>query len=131
MQLSSKLIKNVDSINSWQYTETWTVRRDGSVGEPATLHLQLIDLDRDGIRYIPALGAEMQVTIPSLDDAGVITKTATVAFADDRSIWKFDLLSTDLVEASNIRVTLTENGVTRRFGLTNVIRVDKINAGAC
>lgn len=131
MQLSAKLIKNLDSINSWQHADNWNISRDGALGEPATLAFQIVDLDRDGIRYIPSNAATMELTFPALDDDAVITKTATVAYSDDRSIWTVSLLATDLPQAGVVRFALTDGGVTRRWSVTGALRVQKVNAGGC
>lgn len=131
MVLSAKILKNVDSLNAWQHTTHWSVGRDGNLGEPATLYFQIVDMDRDGIRHIPSALATMTVTFPSLDDDLVMTKTASLAFADDRSIWKIELLATDLPSGGIVRFSLTDGGITRRWSVQNALRVNKVNSGGC
>ena len=131
MRFSAKTLKNVDSLNSWQYAENWIVRQNGNTGEASTLYYQLVDLDRDGIRYIPSNTATMTVVFESLDDTMVVTKTAVIAFADDRSIWKIQLSAADLPSSGNVIFTLTDGGNSYSFNITNGISVDLVNAGAC
>lgn len=131
MTLSSKILKNVDSLNAWQTSENWSLGRDGDLGEPATLYFQIVDLDRNGIRHIPSNAATMQVTFPSLNDDLTLTKTAEIAFVDDRSIWKVDILATDLPSGGVVRFALTDGGVTRRWSVTGALKVNKVNSGGC
>jgi len=131
MRLSAKALKNVDSINAWSYTENWTVRSDGDSGETVSLYFQLVDLDRDSIRYIPSALATMSVTFPALDDLALITIAATVAFSDDRSIMKVDIASTQLPYSGAVRFALTDGGVTKSFVVYGFISVEKLNAGSC
>lgn len=131
MVLSSKILKNVDGLNSWQHADSWTLGRDGEQGEPATLYFQLVDQDRESIRYIPSNTATLQVTFPSLNDDLILTKTAQIAFVDDRSIWKVDILATDLPNGGVVRFALTDGGVTRRWSVTGALKINKVNAGGC
>lgn len=131
MRLSAKTLKNVDNLNSWAYSENWVVRQNGNVGEADTLYFQIVDLDRAGIRYIPSNTATMSVFFQSLDDTMDITKTATVAFSDDRSIWKIILSATDLPNSGNVIFSLTDGGNTYSFNITNGLSVELVNAGAC
>lgn len=131
MRLSAKTLKNVDSLNSWQYSENWIVRQFGMSGEATTLYFQLIDLERDNIRHIPSNLATASVTFSNLNDELVIIKTAQMAFADDRSIWKIDLTDADLPASGNVIFSLTDNGKTYRFNITNGLSVELVNAGGC
>ena len=131
MKLSAKILKNVDSLNAWVVSESWTVRNNEGVGESISLYFQLVDLDREGIRYIAASGSTMQVTFPNLDDSLVITLTATNPFADDRSIWKVDLLSTQLPSSGNVKFSITESGSTRTFSVFNAMQIEKVNSECC
>lgn len=131
MRLSAKTLKNVDSLNSWQYAENWIVRQFGMSGETATLYFQLVNLDRDNIRYMPSALATASVTFSNLNDELVIVKTAQIAFADDRSIWKIDLTDADLPASGNVIFSLTDNGKTYRFNITNGLSVELVNAGGC
>lgn len=131
MRLSAKTLKNVDSLNSWQYAENWIVRQFGMSGEAATLYFQLVNLDRDNIRYMPSALATASVTFSNLNDELVIVKTAQIAFADDRSIWKIDLTDADLPASGNVIFSLTDSGKTYRFNITNGLSVELVNAGGC
>lgn len=131
MQLSSKLVKNLESVNSWAYTDSWTIGRDGSSGEAATFAFQIVDLDREGIRYVPSAQATLEIIFPSLNNETVLTKVASFPYADDRSLWTVSLLSTDLPQSGVVRFSLTDGGVTRRWSVTQALRVNKVNGGSC
>lgn len=131
MQLSAKMLKNIDSVNAWAYTENWTVHSDGATGENISLYFIIIDKDRENIRYIPASGATMQVTFPALDDTKVISVAATFPFADDRSIMKVDLLSTQVPSSGAVRFALTEASVLKSFRVDGAMSVEKLNSEIC
>lgn len=131
MMLSAKMLKNVDSLNAWASTEQWVVRNNEGVGENVSLYFQLVDLDRESIRYIASTGATMQVTFPNLDDSLVITVNASNPFPEDRSIWKVDLLSTQMPSSGNVKFSITESGNTKTFSAFNAIQVQKVNSECC
>jgi hypothetical protein len=131
MRLSANALKNVDSLNAWNVAENWVIRSDGDAGETTSLYFRLVDLDRDGIRYIPDALATMSVTFPALDDLAVITLNATFPFADDRSIMKVDIASTQVPYSGAVKFALTENGTTKSFVVYGFISVEKLNAGMC
>lgn len=128
MRLSATPLKNFQHINSFQKSTEWTIRLD----EPNTLYLQLIDLDQDGLRYIPTgASPSVQVIFPAVNPDNVITKTAIVVSALDGSLWKVDLLDTEKPSSGNVQVILTEGGVTRRFVILQGLVVEMFNQGGC
>jgi len=131
VKLSAKILKNVDSVNAFQYTENWVVRSENGAGENTSLYFQLVDLDRDQLRYIPATGDSLIVTFPSIDDAAVIQVIASFPYSEDRSIMKIDLLSTQLPSSGAVRFALTESGNTKKFAVQAAIQVEMINSGSC
>ena len=91
-------------------------------GETVDLIFQLVNLDKAGLRYIPASGCTVFVEIPRFPEYfGTISnqrttsdfsvrRNAVQAFPDDRSIWKLSLTANDTANmmSSNMRVTVTE-----------------------
>jgi len=128
MRLSVKPLKNFQNVNSFDFATEWNVRLD----EPNTLYFQLVDLDQDGLRYIPT-GAmpSMQVIFPAVISTNTITKSATQVSALDGSLWSVSLLETEKPSSGNVQFTLTEGGVTRRFVLLQGLVVELFNQGGC
>lgn len=128
MRLSAKPLKNFQNINSFDFGSEWTIRVD----EANTLYLQLVDLDQEGLRYIPTTpGATLQVIFPAVSSANIITKTATQVSALDGSLWSVSLLETEKPSSGNVQFVLVENGVTRRFVLQQGLVVEMFNQGGC
>ncbi len=124
MRLSAKPIKNFVNINAFDFGSEWRIRQD----EPNTLYLQLIDLDRDGLRYMPTDASySVSVSFPGTE----IVKVATQESALDRSIWKVSLSSTEKVYSGNVQVSVTEAGVTRRFSILQGLAVEQLSDGGC
>lgn len=109
----------LESLNSFKEANFIEINQ----GETIDFYFQLIDKDKDGLRYIPAAGATVYVEIPRFpDNFGTITndrltvdysvrRNAVEAFpSDDRSLWKLVLIADDTqnMMSSDIRVTLTE-----------------------
>lgn len=131
MRLSAKSLKNVENLNTFAYTNQWTVRQDGMSGEEQSIYFQLVDLDKDGIRYMPQASATVKVTFPELDETTAVVKTASNPFADDRSIFKIDLTVSDVIASGNVIFEITEGGKVKKFSVTNMVTVELLNAGGC
>ena len=132
MRLSCKPLKNVDSVNAWEYTEVWTIGQNGDVGQAASLYAQIIDLDRDDIRFMPqGTVVTFKATFPNLDSAFQFDVTGSQPFADDKSIWKFDILQTQLPSGGAVFFELTIDGVVKAWSVSNFLDIDLVNAGAC
>lgn len=66
--------------------------------------------DSNDLRWLPSSGATLTFKFDSLDSALAISRPGTMAFpADDRSVWKVTLLSTDVLNGA-ISVVLTDGG---------------------
>lgn len=79
-------------------------------GATATVMFQLINA-ATGQRYIPAIGAQMNIVLNSTNNNNVLKKIPIQPFiADDRSIWSFAMSAADTSIAAgvNIQLTLTE-----------------------
>jgi hypothetical protein len=116
-------------VNSYSYTPeyNWTE------GDTLTVYFQIVDANLDtsnqgfnppGRRYIPASGSTMTVSLENIDDAKVLSKSATNPFASDLSIWSFNVISTDAIRgAPQMRITLSEGGTITRGLLKTSIRI--------
>lgn len=114
MLLSARILKDVCSVNSFEYDSQaqWTV------GDSTYLYFQLIDSSLDtslqghsppGRRYVPADSSSLSVVLENIDDAKKITRSAVQPYANDGSIWRLTIYSTDVLRgAPQMRLTLTE-----------------------
>ena len=133
MLLSAKIIKNFCNINDFSYGNQWTIR----AGEPNTLYFQLVDKDKDGLRYIAGVGSNNQpvgviVTFASIDSAQTITATATQVSSADGSVWAVSLSGSQVPKSGSVTFAVTEGSVTRRFTAMNVLGVEHPgNDGSC
>ena len=142
MRLSAKILKNVNNVNSWTYTNQSFM----SEGQANTLYLQLVDLDMSTsvdseklvafpqypIRYISqATTLTTSVTFQSLDDSLEFSISGTQPYAQDRSIWKFDLSASQIPSGGYIKVNIAEDSVVKSFLVKNAIEVDFLDIGGC
>lgn len=127
MRLSAKIIKNFFGINQFTYGSEWSIRE----GEPNTLYFQLVDLDQEGLRYLPSSGSSVVVTFPALNSANELVKSAVQASVDDKSVWKVDLTASEKPYSGNVKVALTESGVTKRFNILQGLIVESLDVGGC
>jgi hypothetical protein len=141
MRLSAELIKNFCGINMFGFTDQWMIR----AGDPNTLYFQLVDLDQDNgqdgcscpLRYIPGIGLTppatygVTVTFPSIDDTKTITATAIQADPNDASVWKVNLLSTQLPGSGNVIFSVAEGTAVRTFKVMNGLSVEYPGQDGC
>lgn len=129
MLLSARFLNDVAGVNSFEYAEV----AEFTTGDAGSVYFQLIDSSLDkavngfvpaGRRYMPAAGATLQCTVESIDSAKTIVRSAVQPYAQDPSIWRLDFLSSDQIEGTaNLRLRLTESGVTRTGVIKNGIRI--------
>lgn len=116
------MLDGVASVNSFNYVE----RFEFTEGDTARLYFQLIDASQDrtaqgwkptGRRYMPAVGATLQVSLDNIDDDKKVTRAAVQAYpTSDPSIWYVNVLATDKVRGTvNLLLQLTESGIVK-FG---------------
>lgn len=140
MRINAKIIKNVSSVNHWEYSNE-AYLQEGQVNE---FYFQLVDLDKIHpaekskplpdfpLRYISqATTVSVEVTFPYIDSTEQFSVVATQPFADDKSIFKATLASTQIPNSGGIIIKLTEDGQEKQFLLRNAIRVESVNAGGC
>lgn len=113
MLLSGRVLTDVSSVNSFGYGEVF----EFTEGDTVSLYFQLIDksLDKDmrpaGRRFMPAAGATLQAVVHNIQTSRIITRFATQPYAQDGSIWKLDLLPTDVIKGTaSIKLSLSESG---------------------
>jgi hypothetical protein len=142
MRLSAKILKNVNNVNSWVYANQVFFSAD----QANTVYIQLVDLDQSvdpsreasqafpgyPIRYMP-LGTvvTLDAFFDSLEDDEKLTIAGTQPFAQDKSIWKFDLTDEQIPSSGAISFTLTEDGTSKNFVVKNAVSVDPSNIGGC
>lgn len=123
MLLSARMLDSVVTYNDFIVVDEARFTE----GDSLFVYFMLIDLNKDnnptkfrpsGRRYIPAVGATVSVTIKSNDDSSTLVKVADQPFpADDRSIWRIQILATDeLAGTFTMQLTLTE-GATVTHGV--------------
>jgi hypothetical protein len=142
MRLSAKILKNVNSVNSWQYVSQSFMQE----GQANIMYLQLVDLDQSTsispekspanpeypIRYISsAASITLTALFDSIDSEKKITITATQPFSQDLSIFKLNLSSSQVPNSGNLLVTLVEDGVSRSFVIRSAVNITTLNVGSC
>lgn len=133
MKLSAKILKNVASVNQFEYATSAHIQ-EGQINE---IYFQIVDLDKKmaqncPLRYLSqATTLAVEVTFPSIDDAQVIVSTASQPFSDDKSIWKVTLSSTQLPNSGAINVKITEDSVDRYFIVKAAVEVQLLSDGGC
>ena len=85
MRLSARILDNVHDINTFKVVSEAHLSDSG----PNSMHIQLIDLSKDGIRYMSqATVYSVSLIFPDLNDDEEFEIAASQPFSDDRSIWK-------------------------------------------
>lgn len=140
MRLSGKILKNVTSINRWEYASQSIVAE----GQSNTVFVQLVDLEHSfkqekseafpefPIRYISsATVMSAEAFFSALVDDEQITITGTQAFADDKSIWKFELSDSQVPKSGSLKITITEDGISKTFIIQQAISTEVLGIGGC
>lgn len=111
-------------------------------GNADTIYFQLINKrsadssNYTDIRYVPDNTAQITVTFDHIDSNAVVTRVATMVYpADDRSIWKVDVLATDKLAGNGMQLSLSEQSgaKVRKVVAGSAFRVedDGPNQGYC
>lgn len=129
MKLSAKFLKNVANVNNFQYADQWDIAE----GSAHRLYFQIVDVLKDNLRYMSQATSidSVTVTFLSIEDDSEITKTATQAWSDDKSIWYIDLAANEVPNSGAVKFSITEDGVTTQFRVAQAIVVDLLEAGGC
>ena len=130
MRIAVKALNSDATLNNFEVLDQFNICK----GDTAVLNFQLYDAEK-GLRYIPAAGATLTITIsrfpqylPTPANARetvdyTITGSAANPFADDRSIWTFSLtaLQTATLTSSAVKFVLTEGSVVRNVTVPMMI----------
>lgn len=137
MLLSARILGNVANVNLFSYIDTMRFTE----GDFPTVYVQLMDMSQDtsaagfspaGKRYIPIVGATLEITISSIDNAKKIIRFASQPYAQDPSIWALSLFSTDSLKGSaDLMLKLTEGLVVTRGSVRQALAVDPQTAARC
>lgn len=73
----------------------------------------------------------VEVTFMDIEETSAIVKTATQPFADDKSIFKISLLSTEIPNSGAVTFKLTQDGVDVKFKVSQAISVELLLDGSC
>jgi hypothetical protein len=129
MKLSAKLLKNVANVNCFQYVSQWDIAE----GSAQRLYFQIVDKLKNDLRYLSqaTLIDSVTVTFLSIDETTEIVKSATQAWADDKSVWYIDLDANEVPNSGAVKFSITEDGVESKFKVDQAIVVDLLESGGC
>lgn len=117
MKIVYRLLEQVLNVNSFYEVDRYEVIQGNAETVYFRLKLQkesTQDNKLQDMRYVPAAGSTIEVTLRHLDTNKTVTRIATMAFSsDDRSVWKLDILATDRFAFDGMEVKLTESGTTK------------------
>lgn len=122
MLLSAVLLENIGGVNTF----TTSKQIQFTQGDSLSVYLQLVDLAKN-LRYIPDENALLEVVLQNIDSAKQTIKPAIQPFSGDRSIWQFDILSSDNVSGgTSLLFTLNEGLKTTRGSLKLALNVSPL-----
>jgi hypothetical protein len=129
MLLAARMLNDVASVNAYEVAE----QVEFTQGDTVDVYFQLIDASLDkavkgfvpgGRRYMPAAGATLSVKLDNIDDNVAVTRSAVQPFANDPSIWKLPVLSTDrIIGTCALVLTLTEAGKVTRGRVEAAVQI--------
>jgi len=140
MRLNAKILENVNNVNSYKYTGQAYLNE----GSTNTVYIQLVDGSKsvsdssskhfpdNPLRYLSqATALSVTATFPSIDDSSVFTVAGIQPYADDKSIWVFNLTSSQLPSSGSFQISVVEDGNNKTFTVINAIIVELSNVGGC
>ena len=130
MLLSARPLKDVASVNSFRSTTQFNFTE----GDSPLLYFQLVDSSLDtwsegfnpsGRRYMPAAGATLMVSLDSVNAYNKVLRMATQPFAQDPSIWAFQILSSDAIRGTiPMKFALNESSKITNGVVQNCININ-------
>jgi len=133
MRLGIKILNTSATVNQYKHVDSITIAR----GETVEVIFQLVDLDQNGLRYIPEDGATVQVQIArqpeilkvnqssrqTIDHS--IDREAGEAFNGDRSVWKLPLVEADTknMVSTSIKIIVTEGQKKKIASVQQAIKI--------
>lgn len=128
MRFSVKFLKNVANVNNFDFTDQWII----SEGSKQELYFQLINKDKDNLRYITqAMTFMVDVIFLDIELNDKIRVFATKPFADDKSIFKITLSENQVPNSGAVEFVLVENGISTKFKVDQAIVVELLEDGGC
>ena len=135
MYLSGRILNAVAGVNIFTTQDFLQV----SEGFSGSIFIQLVDKSLDtkdfnppGRRYVADNGATLEVTIPSINGAKTLVKTATQPYSTDKSIWSFTIGTTDVLSGDlPLYLKLVEGTKTTKGSIPLAIRVQAQNNSFC
>lgn len=128
MRLSAKILENVHNVNSFEEVEEAVLHE----AQANDFYIRLIDLAKHELRYITqASSYSLSAEFDSIDDAAKLVISATQPFADDKSIWKISLTSSQLPKSGDFILALTEDGITKKFKVRQSVSVELLDDSSC
>lgn len=130
MKLGIQMLNNSSTLNNLIETSQVLFSQSESID----VYFKLIDQEHpQHSRYIPAAGATVNISIPNINSTYTVSKPASIAFPEDRSIWKVTLSSseTEKISGTDMKVTLTEGGNTKIANALQVLIVDPVYRYGC
>jgi len=124
MVIKAIFLDNVSDINN--FTEKNQIEL--FEGQISSIYIMLKNIS--GIRYIPQGVFSLSVNFPSIDAAQNTDVAGTQPFADDKSIFKISIPASLRPKTGTIVVTLTEDGVDKKFLVDQGIVVHLLNPGS-
>lgn len=105
-------VNNYTVVDSVQFT----------AGDTISCYFQIIDASKNaaiygsnpsGLRYVPAVGATLTVTLENIDsDLAITDRACTQPFVGDASIWMVSITAFDTIEGiMQMRLKLTQSAV--------------------
>lgn len=104
MNFAVKLLDNVCNVNDFGQVDSIELIR----GNPYRLYFQVVQPNKDGLRYVPSTPFSGLVKFQHTDNAKKISRAAVNPFPEDTSIWYVDLLATDEIQFNSMTFQLTE-----------------------
>lgn len=137
MLLSARMLKDVATVNSFEYTQTV----QATEGDAVDVYFQLIDKSLDlategfspaGRRYMPSQGATLQVTLQSIDQSKTVVRYATQPFTQDASIFKLSIMATDqLAGGFTMQLALNQGGSVTRGNVQQAVSMQSLTQAFC
>jgi hypothetical protein len=117
------MIDQVSDINHWIPVDQVELYE----GQLEPIYIQLMIGD---IRYIsPATSLGISIKYISLDTNLQHVVSGVQPFANDKSIWQFNL--TQLPKSGGFEITITEDGIAKKFKMIDAIAISYLNDGGC
>lgn len=135
MKLGFAILDSNSTVNNLKYLNQLHL----ASGDTAELYIQIVDLESQRgsnvySRFVPSAAATLTINFFNHNTALNMTKFAIMPFqADDRSIWKVTLSSTDTQSLNSVTIKgqLIDGATVKTITANNVIIVDPASPFQC